>query len=128
MKQARKIRAKNQLIDALKIRNRPLVDFIHDFSLHFDVLVWQKGNVGQTSKWTDLFKLLSIKGKTFKIHLPSGPTEFQSIVVKPYFVNDDNTENHSSATAEFLPLAQNLLSDTTPLFATETFMLISRSF
>ena len=52
--------------------------------------------------------------------MPSGPTEFRSTVVKPYLVDNDNIENHSSPTADFLPLAQDLLPDNAPLPATET--------
>lgn len=35
----RKIRAENQVADALNTKNRQLVDFIHDFSLNSDILV-----------------------------------------------------------------------------------------
>ena len=120
MNEVRKIRAENQVADALNTRNGPLVDLVHDLPLDSDVLVWREGNAGRTGKWTGPFKLLGIKGETCLIHLPSGPTEFRSTVVKPYLVDDDNTQNHSPPTAEILPLAQDLLPDTPPLPATET--------
>lgn len=46
----RKIWAKNQMVDALKTRNRSLVDFIRDFSLNFDILVWQEDNISWNGK------------------------------------------------------------------------------
>lgn len=50
IKQVRKIRAKNQVIDVLNTKNGPLVDLVNDLSLNSDILVWQKGNAGWTSK------------------------------------------------------------------------------
>ena len=120
MEQVRKIRAESQVIDAINTRNGPLVDLVYDLPVNSDVLVWREDNAGRTGKWTGPFKLLGIEGKTCKIHLPSGPTEFQSTVVKPYLVDDDNTEKYSPSTADFLPLAQDLLPDNAPLPTTKT--------
>lgn len=50
MEQVRKIQAKNQVIDVLNTRNGPLVDFDYDFSLNFDILIWQEDNIGWTGK------------------------------------------------------------------------------
>ncbi len=113
--EVRKIRAKNQVADALNTRNKPLMDLVHDLPLNSDVLVWREGNVGQSGKWTGPFKLLGIKGETCKIYLPSGPTEFRSTVVKPYFVDDDNTENNSPPTVEILPTTQSIVPNISPL-------------
>lgn len=52
--------------------------------------------------------------------MPSNFTEFKSIVIKSYQINDDNTQNHSLSTAEILLFTQNLLSDTLLLPATKT--------
>lgn len=76
IEQARKIRAKNHVIDVLNKKNRPLVNFIHDLPLNSNVLVWQEDNIRQTSKWTGLFKLLSIEGEIYKIYLASSSTDF----------------------------------------------------
>lgn len=104
MEEVRKIRAENQVTDALNTRNGPFVDPVHDLPLNSDVLVWREGNAGRTGKWTGPFKLLGIEGETCKIHLPSGPTQFRSTVVKPYLVDDNNTENHSPLLPKFCPL------------------------
>lgn len=129
MKQIRKIRAKNQMIDALNTRNELFVDLIHDPLLNFDILVWRKDNIGQTSKWTGSFKLLSIKNETYKIDLLSSLTEFWSIVIKSYLVDDDNIKTHFSSIINFLPLAQDLLPDNISLPITKTlFMPITRLF
>lgn len=50
IKQVRKIRAENQLIDALNTRNGPLVDLVNDLLLNSNILVWQEDNVGRTGK------------------------------------------------------------------------------
>ena len=105
IEQVRKIRAENQVIDALNTWNRPLVDLIHDLPLNSDILIWRKDNAERIGKWTGLFKLLGIKDETYLIYLLSGPTQFRSTIVKPYLVDDNNTQNHSLPIAEILPLA-----------------------
>ena len=60
IEQVRKIRAENQVINALNTRNKPLVALVHDLLLNSDVPVWRKGNTGRTGKWTGPFKLLGI--------------------------------------------------------------------
>lgn len=99
MKKIRKIRDKNQVIDALKTRNRSFITY--DFPLNFNILVWQESYIRRIGKQTGSFKLLGIESETCKIHLPSDLTKFQSTIVKPYFVDDDNTENHFFSTVDF---------------------------
>lgn len=36
----RKIRAENQVANALNTRNRPFVNLINNFPLNFDIMVW----------------------------------------------------------------------------------------
>lgn len=43
------------------------------------VLVYKK-----TRSWTDLYKLLSIEEEFPIVSLPSRPTKFQTMIVKPY--------------------------------------------
>lgn len=64
MNEIQKIRAENQIADAINPGNRPFVDLIYDLLLNFDVLIWQKSNVGRTSKWTGPFKILGIEDET----------------------------------------------------------------
>lgn len=118
MNEVRKFRAENQVADALNTRNGPLVNPVHDLPLNSDVLVWREGNAGRTGKWTGPFKLLGIEGEICKIHLPSGPIEFRSTVVKPYLTDDDDTKN-SPSTTKISPVAENSLSDAQTLPAAE---------
>lgn len=56
IKQVRKIRAKNQVIDAFNIKNALLVNLVCDLSPNFDVLVWQKSYVREIGQWMGSFK------------------------------------------------------------------------
>lgn len=73
---ARKIRAKNQLIDTLSTKNELLVDLVHDLPLHSDVLVLRKYNLGRIAKWIGLFQFIGIEGEICNIFLSSDLTEF----------------------------------------------------
>lgn len=66
------------------------------------------------------FKLLDIKDEICKFHLLSGLTKFKSTVIKSYLIDNENTENSSLTPAKISLLAQNLLSDTSPLPLTKT--------
>jgi len=79
-----RIRAKKQVDDALNQQNGLSITTIHDLPLNSDILIWREGNTRQSSRWTSPFKLLGINGEIYKIQLPSGPTNFRTIVVKPY--------------------------------------------
>ena len=43
-----------------------------------------KGNTKQSDRQTSLFKLLKINKEIYKVQLPSRPTNFRTISVKPY--------------------------------------------
>lgn len=77
---------------ALNVRNDLQVDSVHNLSINSNAQVFCKGNAGCTGKWTGPFQLLDIVNETCKISLPSGPTNFRSIMVKPYLIKpeDDN--------------------------------------
>lgn len=107
------------MINALNIKNRPFVNLDHDLSLNFDILIWQEINAERTGKLTGLFKLLGIESETCKIYLLTCLTKFQSTIVKLYFIDDNNTENHFSFISDFLPLNQDLLSNIVPLHITK---------
>ena len=53
---------------------------VHNLPLNSKVLVWRK-----SSNWTRPYHLLVIKNKICYIQLPSGPTRFRNISIKPYF-------------------------------------------
>ena len=97
MTEVAKLHAKRQVRDALHQRNGPNISQIHDSPIGSLVLVWRI----HQKKWTGPYKLLAIKDETCTVELPSGPTEFRTTIVKPFFeestTNDKNnktTENH----------------------------------
>ena len=81
------------MADALNMRNRPKITVIHDLPLNSPVLVWREGPIGQPDYWSGPYNLLSIKNETCTIQLPHRPTNFRSIVVKPYLVDPEITED-----------------------------------
>lgn len=104
IEQVRKIRAKNEVINALNTRNGLLLDLVYNLLLNFNVLVLQKDNARRTGKWIDPFNFLGIESKIYKIYLLSGPIKFWSTIIKYYFVDNDNTKNYSLPIADFLSL------------------------
>lgn len=42
IKKVVRIKVKRQINDALNIRNGPIIEAVHDFSLNFDVMIWRK--------------------------------------------------------------------------------------
>jgi hypothetical protein len=88
-----RIRAEQQVKDALNQQNGPSVDAIHNLLLNSNILIWHEGNTGQSSKWTGPFKLLGITGETCQLQLPSGPTPFRTTVVKPYLQLEQDNED-----------------------------------
>jgi len=93
MEEVKKLRAKRQVADALNIRNRPKTTIIYNLPLNSPVLVWREEPIGQPGYWSSPHNLLSIKNKTCTIQLPYRPTNFRSMVVKPYLVDPKITED-----------------------------------
>ena len=81
------------MADALNMRNRPKTTMIHNLPLNSPVLVWREGPIGQPSYWSGPYNLLNIKNETCTIQFPHGPTNFCSIVVKPYLVDPEIIED-----------------------------------
>ena len=75
------------MADTLNIRNGPKITAIYNLPLNSLILVQREGPTGQLSYWSSLYNLLSTKNKTCIIQLPYRPTNFYSIVVKPYLVD-----------------------------------------
>ena len=48
-----------------------------------EVRVWRKKD-----GWNGLYKLLAINGEIYTINIPHKPTNFQSTVVKPYYIEE----------------------------------------
>jgi hypothetical protein len=85
MAEVRKLRTERQIIEALRTRNGPRVDGVHDLPINSDVLVWREGNTNQLGHWDGPYKLLTVEGETVTVQIENSPTAFRSTVVKPYF-------------------------------------------
>lgn len=64
-----------------------------------------------------------MKGETYKIDLLSGFTGFGTTIIKPYIVDDENTENCSLTLAKIFSITQNSLSDTIILPAAKDILI-----
>lgn len=118
MDEIRKLHAKKQVTDALNTWNGPMVNPLHDLPLNSDVLVWREGNTGHAGKWTGPFKLLGIEGKTCRVELPSGSTEFRSTVVKPYLIDKTDNDDHNQDIDDALSTTTSATSSNHPLLET----------
>jgi hypothetical protein len=83
-KEVRRLHAKQQVSDALAIRNGLNTMATIDLLLQSDVCVWRE-NKG----WKGLYKLLATNRETCTIDMPHSPTNFRSTVVRPYYVEEE---------------------------------------
>ena len=83
MAEVQQLRAQRTVSDALRARNGPSTERIHDLPINSDVLVWREGQFGH-GEWTGPYKLLSVSRETCKVQTAKGPTDFRSTSVKPY--------------------------------------------
>jgi hypothetical protein len=60
---------------------------VHNLPLNSEVLVWR-----ESGNWTRPYRLLVVEDETYCVQLLSGPTNFRSMSVKPYFW-PENTYN-----------------------------------
>jgi hypothetical protein len=88
MARIQKLRAEQQIANALNMQNRPSTSAIHNLLPNSPVLVYREDNTGQSSHWDRPFDLLTVKGETCTIKLPSRPTTFRSTVIKPYLTDN----------------------------------------
>ena len=82
-----KLRAKQTVNNALHHRNGPNTTLVHNLPLNSKVLIWRK-----SGNWTGPYRLLAVEDETCYVQLPSGPTNFRSTSVKPYF-RSENTHD-----------------------------------
>ena len=80
MAEVAKVRAKIQVNSAINTRNGPITESLHELPPNSKVLVYR-----EEGGWKGLYILMGITGETCKVQLPSGPTDFRTTVVKPYF-------------------------------------------
>lgn len=102
MNEIQKCTKSRQINDAPNTRNGFSTACIHNLPINLPVLVYQKGNVGQSREWKELYNFFSMKSKLMIIELPYGSTKFRSTSIKPYFidntvVDDDSLMPNSSA-------------------------------
>ena len=91
--EVQKLRASRQVAEALRQRNGPQREAVHSLPINSDVLVWRDN--GNSQRWEGPFKLLGIENETCRLQLPSGPTDFRTTSVKPYYSEDTATnDNH----------------------------------
>jgi len=86
MAEIRKLKAKQQVSDALSMRNGPNTLETLDLPLQAEVKVWRE-NIG----WTGPFKLIARDGETCTVDTNGKATNFRTVVVKPYH-RDESTE------------------------------------
>ena len=63
---------------------------IKDLPLNSSVLVWRETPGNKTGKWTGPYPLVGINGENCIIELSSGPTNFRSTIVKPFFTESES--------------------------------------
>ncbi|KAI0997667.1 hypothetical protein K3495_g10519 [Podosphaera aphanis] len=74
------------------MRNGTEVSSTHNLPLGSEVIVWR-----EKEKWTGPHKFLGMTGEICTIETPYGPASFRSIVVKPYFSeNQENSQNNNN--------------------------------
>jgi len=88
MREVRKCHAERQVADALRMRNGPNTRNVLDLPINSDVLVWR-----EKDGWNGPYKLLSTEGETCTISMPSGPVQFRSTVVKPYYTREEEVDD-----------------------------------
>ena len=98
MAELQKIKAKQQVANALNQRNGPITTSVKDLPLNSDVLVWREGNTGQSGSWKGPYKLLRIEGESCVIALPREPKHFRITSVKPYYIDPELTDQEPQST------------------------------
>ena len=75
-----KLRAKQTVNNALYYCNGPNTTLVYNLPLNSKVLIWR-----ESGNQTRPYCLLAVEDKTYYIQLPSGPINFRSTSIKPYF-------------------------------------------
>jgi hypothetical protein len=105
MEEVQKSIATRQMNDALNTRNGFTITLIHGLPLNSPVLVFRESKgFNQSGSWKGSFKLLSIQGESAIVELPNGSIKFRTTSLKPYYQDDDHTNDELS-----LPSAESLI-------------------
>lgn len=91
-----------QVNNALNTWNRPFITLLYDLLLNFLVLIYCKGNAGQSESWKEPYKLLSSKGEPAIVELQSMPIKFRTTTIKSYY-NAESPSSNKSPSADSFP-------------------------
>ena len=80
MREVDKLAATRRITDALRQRNGPRIEHIHDLNIGSDVLVWRV----HEKAWTGPYKLLSVEEETATVEVNQNPIQFRTTTIKPY--------------------------------------------
>jgi hypothetical protein len=83
MKELQRFHAEHQVKDALTARNGPNTAETLNIPLQSDVRVWR-----ERKGWKGPYKLIATDGETCTVEMPYGPTNFRTIVVKPFHIEE----------------------------------------
>ena len=98
MNEIRMIKAERQISNALNIRNKSIIDYLHDLSLNSEILVWKKNQSNRSNKWIEFFNFLNIKNEICKIDMFYDFIDFRSTMIKSYYWTDiENNKNTAVA-------------------------------
>jgi len=86
MKEVTKMRIDRQITDALRQRNGPRVDEVHELPINSKVWVWR-----EDKGWTGPHTLLTVDRETCTVQTQTGTGKFRTTVVKPFLTDDDRT-------------------------------------
>lgn len=96
MKEVRWCCDNRRAIDALGMRNRPIISNLHDLKSGLSVLVWR-----EKDKWTGFGKIIGLNIEDYLIKLPDRPTLFCSTSVKPYYSEDSGLSHPQNNSKDF---------------------------
>ena len=85
MKEIKRLQATRQVNDALRMRNGPDTLPVTTLPIQSEVIVWREKAENGRPGWTGPYKLLAVDEQTCTIDMPSGPTNFRSTTVRPYY-------------------------------------------
>jgi hypothetical protein len=84
IKEIHYLQAERQVKDILTIRNGLNTIPMLSLPILLKVYVWHKKD-----SWNKLYKLLAINSRIYIINIPYKLTNFQSTVIKPYYIKEE---------------------------------------
>jgi hypothetical protein len=87
-----KLRAERKVTDALRLRNGPNVEGLHDLTLGSEVLVYRTTD----DRWHGPYTLLGIEGSTCKLQIDQKVKDFRITDVKPYEIAEQQSDDEET--------------------------------